>query len=822
MKLNLDLHSGPIERPKILDSYRENMITYLATIHPEVSSEVIRKFVQDFTKQRAQKLWDNLIAERKNVDKYRELIKSEVIPKMAALKNFNSESDKWDFIGTTEARVNELPLGELLKILQEYRVEAPSPKSVWPTIKVVKAVDPNNPRSKKLSYGNLVEFPEVDMLGFSNDYRTKIISPAGSIYETSNNDVAFLTNKIINDKARRSERKKLMLKYRKLGDMAKAKIYNNQQATIKINMNSTSGSMGCNGNFLSSPANYNSITSISRFFIMNAYANSERFLESNFYFRTVEQLLNFLVTCVRLGPDDATILKACESVSLHLPSVDEVEKFLMDNLKQYCFEKDLSPVHEFLIHCTPARLAFIFYMSNFKNVVMTNGAFWRPWMEDILSDANVDYAKQRDPKDIRNVDGDLISVISTAYNDWLPKNKKGNNISIYDCLDPQPEQGVPEAHPDIVCKFLAIAEHMESKLKQVEFAFDVFMNHKVSIGYVDEHKFMLRKAIGLSDTDSIIFTTKSCVKWFNGDLKFTRRAYSMNALMVYFLTKATIYLQYRVSETFNAVGKDLLTMSMKNEFMMPVVITTSAKKHYCSLLKIQEGVVYAKPRLDIKGVGLRGSNFSTATTNYVTWFIESTLYDVTNNGEIDPTEKILAVLRYERMVYDSLTSGNTEFLEVESIRTAEEYADADRSIYFGYKFWQQVYSAKYGPILVPTKAYVVDVDYKLMTSKAYHEKLAKMSEDIASQLDLFVTSISKKKSVNLVPINSTLEKVPAELRAAMRIRDMVYKRTRPLYMILRSLGIVTGGNPDKDIILFSDLYGWVSSEEGVKAREHTS
>lgn len=58
---------------------------------------------------------------------------------------------------------------------------------------------------------------------------------------------------------------KLMLKYRKLGDMAKAKIYNNQQATIKINMNSTSGSMGCNGNFLSSPANYNSITSISRF-----------------------------------------------------------------------------------------------------------------------------------------------------------------------------------------------------------------------------------------------------------------------------------------------------------------------------------------------------------------------------------------------------------------------------------------------------------------------------------------------------------------------------------------------------------------------------
>jgi len=821
MKLNLDLHPEPIERPKILDSYRENMITYLETIHPETPKETIRKFVEDSVKQRAQKLWDNLLDAHKNIDKYRELVRTQVIPKMAELKTFKSAVAKEEFIENAESEITEFPVAELLKMLQEYGVDAPSPRSVWPTIKAVKAVDPDHPKSKKLSYGNLVEFPELDMLGFSNDYRTKIISPAGSIYETSNNDVAFLTNKIINDKARRSERKKLMLKYRKLGDMAKAKIYNNQQATIKINMNSTSGSMGCNGNFLSSPANYNSITSISRFFIMNAYANSERFLESNFYFRTVEQVLNFLVTCVRLGPDDDTVLKACESVSLHLPSSDEVEKFLMSNAKQYCFESDFSAIHKFLIHCTPARLAFIFYMSNFKNVVMTNDAFWRPWMEDILSDVNVDYTKQRNPKDIKNVDGDLISVISTAYNDWLPKNKKGNNISIYDCLDPQPEQGVPEAHPDIVCKFLAIAEHMESKLKQIEFAFDVFMNHKVSIGYVDEHKFMFRKAIGLSDTDSIIFTTKSWVKWFNGDLKFTKRAYSMNALMVYFLTKATIYLQYRVSETFNAVGKDLLTMSMKNEFMMPVVITTSAKKHYCSLLKIQEGVVYAKPRLDIKGVGLRGSNFSTATTNYVTWFIESTLYDVTRNGVIDPVEKILAVLRYERMVYDSLTSGNTEFLEVESIRTAEEYADPDRSIYFGYKFWEQVYSATYGSILIPTKAYVVDVDYKLMLSKAYHDKLVKTSEQIANQLELFVSSISAKKSVNLVPINSTLEKVPVELRAAMRIRDMVYKRTRPLYMILRSLNIVTGGNPDKDITLLSDIYGWVSSEEGAKAREHT-
>ena len=199
MKLNLDLHPEPIERPKILDSYRENMITYLETIHPETPKETIRKFVEDSVKQRAQKLWDNLLDAHKNIGKYRELVRTQVIPKMAELKTFKSAVAKEEFIENAESEITEFPVAELLKMLQEYGVDAPSPKSVWPTIKAVKAVDPDHPKSKKLSYGNLVEFPELDMLGFSNDYRTKIISPAGSIYETSNNDVAFLTNKIINN-----------------------------------------------------------------------------------------------------------------------------------------------------------------------------------------------------------------------------------------------------------------------------------------------------------------------------------------------------------------------------------------------------------------------------------------------------------------------------------------------------------------------------------------------------------------------------------------------------------------------------------------------
>jgi hypothetical protein len=110
----------------------------------------------------------------------------------------------------------------------------------------------------------------MDLLQFCNVYKYKIITPFCSIYETTNKSTSFLTNKIIKDGAKRKGKKKLMLNAKKIGDMAAARVYNNQQATVKISMNSTSGAMGANGNFLTSPANYNSITSSCRFFVMNS------------------------------------------------------------------------------------------------------------------------------------------------------------------------------------------------------------------------------------------------------------------------------------------------------------------------------------------------------------------------------------------------------------------------------------------------------------------------------------------------------------------------------------------------------------------------
>ena len=113
------------------------------------------------------------------------------------------------------------------------------------------------------SYGNLTELKNYDLSAWMNDYKNKIISPFGTSYETVDKCSSFLKGMVDMKKAERKKEKKLMLKAKKEGNKTAEVFHNNNQATIKINMNSYIGAMGSGYNNLSSIANYNSVTSIS-------------------------------------------------------------------------------------------------------------------------------------------------------------------------------------------------------------------------------------------------------------------------------------------------------------------------------------------------------------------------------------------------------------------------------------------------------------------------------------------------------------------------------------------------------------------------------
>ena len=754
----MDFNTVPVKRPDVFKSYISVMTEYLSRTHPDVDINEIHEWVADKVNRRVGVLIGNLERAKKNGDD-----------------------------------LNTPRFGD---------------EQLWPTLRCIRSSDQNNVRNSGHIYGEYIEIPDMDLYKFTRKYSDKIISPFGVVFETTDRCVSYLKGMIDMKKSQRKQEKKLMLKAKKECNKVAEVFHNNNQSTIKVLMNSIAGGMGSGFSSLSSVADFNSVTSIGRFFIMNSYAHAERFLESNFYFRNTEQVINFLMGCLRCGPASERIRTIMDKYNFIYPSFSMVKEFLENALKRYDFLADFSPVEELLKTFNREQLCFVFYMSNMKHLVFTNDSWFRNWTKDLFDFDRIEVDDNTVPDDIDKLDGDVAIILSTVCNEMLPLNDKGNAISIYDCI---------KVNPELARKLAAYGKHLERMLKSFMDVFDLFMNHNVNVSYVVEHKNQYRDAVVVSDTDSIIFTTKSWLQWYKGNTVMDSKAYQINSLIVYWLSKANANILFHVSEAFGALGKDLIGMAMKNEFMMPVDILTSLKKHYASILKIQEGVVFKTPRLDIKGVGLRGSNFSKGVLSYTEWFIRSVIDDIYSKSTVIAEEKLIDVLRFERMIKDSLRHLETEFLPMTAIKNKDEYANADSSVFFNYQLWEEVFSDKYGKIQIPTKCYIVPL-IKLNHPK-YLEWLKTKDIKIYQKLNAFIAKYPDK-DLNRIPINPSFNTIPEELKPAIDYNKLVSANSRPLYLIMSSLGISVG-DAKKDIT-FSDFYGFVSEEEGKKALAHVS
>lgn len=750
----------PYQRSLFTKEYIANMTEYLRCMHPEAPIEVINEFVKQRVNMRCQLLLNNLMTAKKNHDKL--------------------------------------------------DVPRTGNDALWPTAQVIYSADPNDPTHKH-SYGNYTVENAESLTGLANRYANKVITPSGTFYETTDKGKSFIGTMVNNKKKSRSAEKKLMLAAKNCNDRIAERFHNTRQASIKIKMNSLPGAFGANGNLYTSIPNYNAITSTARFCIQTAYAHAERFLESNFYFRNSEQVINFIVTCNRNGPDPSATLDIVKQYNLYQPTVDDVYQFLITSLKRYTFDRDFGDIRTLLEHCSDGQLAFLFYMSNMCHIVRYNEEYFRPWIDELMQDENVVLngvnLDEIDPNDLYKLDSDLVIMLSTFYNHLMPLNpKSGNTITPYDTLSSEYNR------PDIARKIVVLGHHAEAKLAELDPLFDHFTFHNVGIGYVSEHKNMFRDATILSDTDSIIFTTGSWVKWFqHGKIEMNHKAFNMNALAVYWLSKANANILYYLSKVLGAVGKEMMILNMKNEFMMPVEISTSRKKNYASVLKIQEGVFYNQMKLDVKGVGFRGSTLPKITLDYSEQMIRDIIEDTYSNLGIDPVKYIAEVLKFERLIYDNLLDGHTKFLPITSVREKSEYKndDINATVYFNYLLWEEVFAEDYGHILLPTKCYTLPCNNKDIRSKEYLDYLSSHNPQLCGRLKQFLDKFPKK-DINRIIVNPQISTIPVELRKIIDYKAIIHNNCGPVCLLLQSFGINTGTPRKDDTSIFSDIYGFMS------------
>lgn len=640
-------------------------------------------------------------------------------------------------------------------------------------------------------YGD-AKLVELDLFDHARNIKDRIILPFGSVYKPTTEIVSFLKDQITEQKARRKSSKKLMLKYKAEGNNTLASYYNSDQALQKISMNSIPGAMGSKYSFISDIAGFNSITSTGRYFIMSSYANCERLLEGNFYFPNIETIWNYLVLMARICPSKAEVDQAVDTLKLQHASPDDVLGFLEENYSKY--NNDSLPVwvYQWLCNCSGKLLDYIYYCNNLKNILQSNTDTWMSWISDFYDINKVDFNQDLSPKGLYDIDGDLLIVLSTIYSEWLPI-EDGKKVNIYDTVD---------KYPDLAKKLVCIGKRMSEKLEEIDSSLRLFLEHKTVISNVVNHKYMYRNSVIGSDTDSIIFTTKNWLQWYNGDLRINDRAYQINCLIVYWLSKSNTYLMDTISHHKGALGEDIQGIQMKNEFYYPVMSLSNLKKHYAGMYTIQEGVILPKMKSDIKGVQFKGSKLCNETLEFVKGFIDGTHETIVKDGQISATDCISKVIAFEKQVYDSLTSGETKYLPIQPVKNENEYKDSDISLYFNYQIWESVFAEKYGNIEIPTKCYIVPLTD--LTDKSYLEWLKGKDKGIYDKLVKTLEGV--KKDVSRIPINPFLDNVPEELIPIIATKQIVADNCSPLYLFMKSLGISLGSN-SKTKFLFSEVYG---------------
>lgn len=644
------------------------------------------------------------------------------------------------------------------------------------------------------SYGN-AEYEDTDLLTFSTQQLpNRIITPFGTTYFLEEHKKSFVKSMISDRLGERGKFKNSALDHQAKGNIAQYRVEWNIQSRIKIGVNSISGAMGSAFNCLFDPAGYNAITSTCRHGCMTGYAHTERFFEGNFYFTSYEDVANWCVVLMRACPSKETIDDTIKTYKMIEPTTDDLVVQFAASLSLYTFDVPEAKMRELFDNIPQHQKTFIYYAYNLKNVFRRNDDTFKSYVKYLFELPNLSKVDENiDPKELFEIDEDLLIMVVSAF----PKLLDGDLL--YDTIKDAPHK---------TRKVITVCRAMAKKITELQQLFDVFMHPNVDIPNVNMQKNMMRKTVILSDTDSVIASTKSWVEWYSGEVNYSEGSYHINFLTIFLLTKSLTHIFAVMSANIGMKGADLRLIAMKNEFFYPIMLRTAIRKHYIGVIAIQEGRWLPKPKMDLKGKQFRGSDLSTTTLAFIEEFIKSTFEEFMENSKLYGGHLIRRILAFEHQIMDSIKAQEVTYFGTSPINPKEAYKKPEQTAYFYYMFWQEVFAEKYDDIHLPQKCRKIPLYPKVIRSKAFLENLEQQDPELCKRLVAFLEKWPRKNIAQFFfPLHI---KLPEEIMPAIDTKHVVHNNVFPLYLILRSFGI--GVLFKNRTMLFSDMYTYDKEE----------
>lgn len=604
--------------------------------------------------------------------------------------------------------------------------------------------------------------------------------------------------------ARRSQVKKDGHRAEMDGDDEFAEFCNLLQANYKIRNNSISGATSSAHNPMYYMCMHTTLTSFCRAMTTTANAINEKMLASNRHYFTPEVTLSNMAYVSREA-DINLIAQVMDQHNLSAPSVDFVYNEILASTSLYWHsDKHHARIRQFLDNCTQYELAAIAFCGDMYALQRVNNAAMRKFYSVMLT-----LPVRQDPSPdavFKDTEEDLMVLVSALSAEWL----RGGSWDT-----------VKENQPEIYARTASRILNIKTLLMEYGDLIRAFFSNSIMPQNLHQFTSVVRKGVPGSDTDSSIFTCQNQVKWYTGSYNITDEIIPLTGVTTFIVSQVTAHNLALLCAQIGVEKDQLFRATMKTEFQFNIFAVTPKTKHYMATKEFKEGVVYDKPKYEIKGVNMKNSKLPPTIRKVLEDYQHGLLSKLKNNEEITPQQLMGVIAATEHYISEDLDRGSATWFKMQQIKTKATYRSM--ATYKFVPFWNHVFGPKYGYVEQLPNVFI-EVQVDLADKDALKNWIESMPSDMAQRcreaLGHEEYGFPNGMTRIMVPCdlldNNTL---PDEIRPIISKRRILYSMTQPFYLTLTTTSFYV---VDKKLsVLASDLmtkeqatrHNWIAMPE---------
>lgn len=542
-----------------------------------------------------------------------------------------------------------------------------------------------------------------------------------------------------------------------VNDLEAAKAFDEIQNALKIFNNAQSGGMSSSGTPLYNKSGHTTLTSTCRTVTSTANLLNERLITGNRLLVSFNATMELFLSTLAFA-DRKLIQSVINEYQMQHATVSQVMDMVRRCARYYWNDQTrLGAIEMFLSGLKPLELTILLCTMDLRGLYTTNRELMQRFFNDwcALPEMPADY--------------DPATGVKPANSDYeiLCITKLGKK-------------------PDKAQMTFLNTHHLALEQKWGTFI-NAFFRANIPPSGVFSAKELVRENVLTSDTDSMIYSVDMIIDDYVDD---EQGGICFNAALTYFIRCIAVDQHARLSKNMNVSNRYMYRLNMKNEYLFSSYVTTSMSKHYYAMQLMLEGVLHAKPKLELKGVHLRGVKIALKVREFTNKLMRDVLDAIYNKKQLDPAELLAEIGDIERALFQDIDDGGYTWLTKNGIKAENAYSNPESSIYYYHELWENVFAAKYGKAPeLPYRAYKVNLAlHNKSKMRAYFDSVD--DKIWAENFHQYIESRPKLTSVYIpVDMIDDMGGIPKELLPIVDTRLLIKQNLASVYAIIESLGI---------------------------------